>query len=219
MPTIPLGRGVLAMLVCLLVAVPITVMSAASPASAADACCQVSVTNMPGQFSAGGGQQSFTLHVVNRTDVNLRYLNITFLIQANGLVGDLVHLQRLRESGDSHSVGTFTQRDAGQSGTVSARDQVDLAKQTMQPGGAANIPYQLAFSKKVPGGPLSLSVQVEMRRSQSGASSAGPYQSTILAAGQPIQASPTPTPTPAASETSAPAASNAVPAGPSDQQS
>lgn len=214
MPTIPLGRGVLAMLLCLLVAIPITVMSAASPASAADGCCLVSITNMPGQFPVGGQQQPFTLHVVNRTDANLRYLNVTFLIQANGLVGDLVHLQRLRADGGPHSVGTFTQRGVHE-GAVTAHDQVDLGKQGLRPGGAANIPYQLAFSKKVPGGALSLSVQVEMRRDRSGVSSAGPYQSTILAAGQQIQASPTPTPTPTAVATPTP--SNAL-AGPTDQQ-
>ena len=160
--------------------------------------------------------------MVNQTQQTLRYLNVSFVLQANGLVGDLVHLQRQRVLGGPHSVGTFTQHGV-HSGVVTANDQIDFGTLALPPGGGVNIEYLLSFNKKMPGTGLALSVQVQPKRSDGGVSSAGPYQSVIVAAGQPIQTQPDPAPTPsptaAASDTPAAAGTTGVGAAPTDQSS
>ena len=89
------NRSILASLLGLLIAVPAVVLTVASPARAdGDHCCQVSIDSMPGQFPAGGEFTPFTLHVVNQIQDTIRDLNVSFVFQASGLVGDLVHLQR-----------------------------------------------------------------------------------------------------------------------------
>ncbi len=117
---------VLVTLLGVLIAAPAAVLTASSAAFAdGDRCCQVSVDNMPAQFQSGGDPQPFTLHVVNQTQQSLRNLNVSFVLQADGLVGDLVHLQRQRVLGGPHNVGTFTQHGV-HSGVVTANDQIDL---------------------------------------------------------------------------------------------
>jgi len=205
----------------LLIAVLAAVLTVASPAFAAgDRCCRVGIDDMPGQFYGGGNPGRFTLHVVNETQDTLRYLNVSFVLRANGLVGDLVHLQRQRVLGGFHNVGTFTQRGV-HDGVVTAHDQVDLGTPALPSGGGVNIQYQLSFNKKMPGATLRLSVQVQPRRSDGGVSSAGPYQSTIVAFGQPTQTQPAPTPTPSASASDTPiaAVSTGLGAAPTDQSS
>jgi hypothetical protein len=181
-----------------LVAVSAPVLAVASPAFAEGACCQVGIDNLPAQFPAGGAGTPFTVHVVNQSQDNLRYLRVSFLFQADGLVGDLVDLQRQRISGGPHDVGTFTQRGV-HSGAVTATELIDLGALALPPGGGGSVTYQLYFSHKMPSTPLTLSVQVQPRRNESAASSAGPYHTSILAAGQPIE-TPASTPTPAASD-------------------
>jgi hypothetical protein len=176
---------------------------------------------MPGQFPSGGEPTPFILHVANQTQETLRYLNVSFILQANGLVGDLVHLQRQRVLGGPHNVGTFTQHGV-HSGVVTADDQIDLATLALPPGGDMTIQYQLSFSRKMPSTGLTLAVQVQPKRSdKGGGSTAGPYQSTIVAAGQPIQITPNPTPTPTATTTDTPAASDpaGAAAAPTEQSS
>jgi hypothetical protein len=182
-------RSVLAVLFGLLIAVPATVFTVTSPAFAkADGCCQVSIDNLPTQFP-GGATTPFTVRMVNQSQERLRYLDVSFLLQADGLVGDLVHLQRLRTAADPHNVGTFTQRGV-HSGAVTAAEQIDLGAPALPPGGGVNLTYQLSFSKKLPSTALTLSMQVQPRRDGGGVSTAGPYQSSIVAAGQPIQTQP-----------------------------
>jgi len=172
--------------------VPATVLTVTLPAFAeSDRCCQVSIDNLPAQFPAGGDPTPLTVHVVNLSQENLRYLDVSFLLQADGLAGDLVHLQRLLMTGDPRNVGTFTQRGV-HSGAVTATDQIDFGVLTLPPGGGLNITYQLSFSKKLPSTALTLSMQVQPRQDGMGASSAGPYQTSIVAAGQPIQLAPSP---------------------------
>jgi hypothetical protein len=182
----------------------------------------VSIDSMPGQFQSGGTAQPFTLRVVNQTQQTLRYLNVSFVLQANGLVGDLVHLQRQRVLGGLHGVGTFTQHGV-HSGVVTANDQIDFGAQALPPDGGVNIEYRLSFSKKMPGTELTLSVQVQPKRIDGGISSAGPYQSAIVTAGQPTQTQPDPAPTPnpnaAASDTPAAAGTTGVGAASTDQPS
>jgi hypothetical protein len=60
---------------------------------------------------------------------------------------------------------------------------------------------------------------VQPKRSDGGASSAGPYQSTIVAFGQPTQIQPTPTPSATAGDTPTAADSTGVGAAPADQSS
>ena len=153
----------------------------------------MSIDNLPAQFPSGGDPTPFTVHVVNQSQETLRYLDVSFLLQADGLVGDLVDLRRQRVSGGPHDVGTFTQRGV-HGGAVTATEQIDLGVLAMPPGGGLNITYQLSFSKKVPSTALTLSMQVQPRRDDKGVSSAGPYQTSIVAAGQPIQTQPTPSP-------------------------
>ena len=196
------GRSVVTALFGLLIAVAATVLMVALPAFAeGDGCCRVSIDNVPAQFPAGGEPTPFTVHVVNQSQEILRYLGVSFLLQANGLVGDLVDLQRERMSGGPHDVGTFTQRGV-HSGAVTATDQIDFGELSLPPGGELTITYQLSFSKKLPSSALTLSVQVQPARGGNRVSSAGPYQSSIVAAGQPIQTQPasTPTPTPTVSD-------------------
>lgn len=223
MPRKPFNRSMATILLGLLIAVPAPVLAVASPAFAGgDRCCQVSIDNMPGQFHGGGDPEPFTLHVVNQTQETLRYLNVSFVLQANGLVGDLVHLQRQRVLGGPHSVGTFTLHGV-QNGVVTANDQIDFGMLALPPGDGVNIQYQLSFNKKMPSTGLTLSVQVQPKRSDGGVSSAGPYQSTIVAAGQSTrtQPDPTPTPTPSATASNMPTAADAtdVEAAPTDQSS
>jgi hypothetical protein len=182
-------RSVLAVLFGLLIAVPATVFTVKSPALAkAGGCCQVSIDNLPTQFP-GGATTPFTVHMVNQSQESLRYLDVSFLLRADGLVGDAVHLQRLRTAADPHNVGTFTQRGV-HSGAVTAAEQIDLGAPALPPGGGVNLTYQLSFSKKLPSTALTLSMQVQPRRDGGGVSTAGPYQSSIVAAGQPIQTQP-----------------------------
>jgi hypothetical protein len=210
-------RSMVATLLGLLVAAPAAVSAAvlaAAPSAFADGdgCCQVSIDEMPAQFAAGADAAPFTLHVVNQTQQTLRYLDVSFVLAANGLVGDLVHLQRQRVAGGSHGVGTFTQHGV-HSGVVTANDQIDFGMLALPPGGGVNIEYELSFNKKMPSAGLAISVQVQPKRSDGGVSSAGPYQSTIVAAGQPIQTQPDPasTPTPTAATTDdAPASADAT---------
>ncbi|MFE9694413.1 hypothetical protein [Micromonospora sp. NPDC005806] len=191
-----LNRSVLAVLFGLLIAVPATLLTVASPASAeSDGCCQVSIDNLPAQFPSGGDPTPFTVHVVNQSQEILRYLDVSFLLQADGLVGDLVDLQRQRISGGPHDVGTFTQRGV-HSGAVTATEQIDFGVLALPPGGGLNITYQLSFNKKLPSIALTLSMQVQPRRDGKGVSSAGPYHTSIVAAGQPIRTQPASTPTP-----------------------
>lgn len=190
-------RCVLATLLGLLITAPAAVFMA-SPASAAGGqCCQVSIDNMPRQFHAGGDFTPFTLHVVNQEQEPLRYLNVSLILAARGLVGDLVHLQRQRAVGGPHNVGTFTQHGV-HDGAVTANDQIDLEASALPPGGGINIEYQLSFSTKMPSAELALSVQVKPKHGNAGVSSAGPYPATIVASGQPIQTQPDPTPSPTA---------------------
>lgn len=212
-----------ATLLGLLIAVPAGLLTVASPAFAdGDRCCQVSIDDMPAQFDTGGDATPFTVHVVNQTQQTLRYLDVSFVLQANGLVGDLVHLQRQRVLGGPHGVGTFTQHGV-HSGVVTANDQIDFGMLALPPAGAINIEYQLSFNKKMPSGGLAVSILVQPRRSDGGISSAGPYQSTIVAPGQPIQTQPdpatTPTPTAATSDTAAAADETGVDAEPTEQSS
>jgi hypothetical protein len=221
MPRRSLNLSVVVALLGLLVAVPAAVFTATSAAFAAgDRCCRVSIHNMPGQFDGGGSPEPFTLHVVNQTQQTLGRLNVSYVLRASGLVGDLVHLQRQRVLGGPHSVGTFTQHGV-HSGVVTANDQIDFGTQALPPGGGVNIEYLLSFSKKMPSSGLTLSVQVQPKRSDGGVSSAGPYHSAIVAAGQPTQTQPDPAPTPsptaAASET--PASTGTTGAAPTDQPS
>jgi hypothetical protein len=223
MPRKSFTLGVIVTLLGLFIAVPAAVLTAASAAFAdGGRCCRVSIDNLPGQFYSGGNPQPFTLRVVNQTQQTLRRLNVSFVLQANGLVGDLVHLQRQRVIGGPHSVGTFTQHGV-HSGAVTANDQIDFGTLALPPGGGVNIQYLLSFNKKMPGTGLAVSVQVLPRRTDGGVSSAGPYQSMIVAAGQPAQTQPDPTPTPsptaAASETAAAAGTTGVGAAPTDQSS
>ncbi len=223
MPRKPSIRRMVTTILGLLIAVPAAVITVASPAFAdGDRCCQVSIGNLPGQFYGGGDPETFTLHVVNQTQQTLRYLNVSFILQANDLVGDLVHLQRQRFVGGLHNVGTFTQHGV-HSGVVTANDQIDFGTLALPPANGVNIQYQLSFSKKMPGTGLALSVQVQPRRSNGGVSSAGPYQSTIVAAGQPTQTQPDPAPTPAPtatpSDTPAAADTTGVGAAPTDHSS
>lgn len=213
-----------AALIGLLFAVSAAALSLASPPAFADGdqCCQVSIDDMPGQFHSGDNPQPFTLHVVNQTRETLRYLNVSFVLQANGLVGDLVHLQRQRVPRGQHNVGTFTQHGV-HSGIVTATDQIDFGALALPPGGGVNIQYQLSFSKKLSGTGLTLSIQVQPKHSDGGVSMAGPYQSTIVAAGQSTQTQPdpVPTPTPTATISDTPSATDAtgVGAAPTDQAS
>jgi hypothetical protein len=210
-----------ATLLGLLLAVLAAVLTVASPAFAdGDRCCRVGIGDMPAQFYGGGDPGPFTVHVVNQTQDTLRYLNVSFVLQANGLVGDLVHLQRQRFLGGLHNVGTFTQRGV-HDGVVRANDQIDLGTLALPSGGGVNIRYQLSFNKKMPSAALSLSVQVQPKRSDGGVSSAGPYHSTIVAFGQPTQTQPAPTPTPSATASDTPTAadSTGVGAAPTDQSS
>ncbi|GAA4257377.1 hypothetical protein [Dactylosporangium darangshiense] len=193
------GRSVVAalfgLLVAVLIAAPAAVVTVASPAFAAgQGCCDVGIDDLPTQFAAGGGPAPFTVRLVNQSQETLRYVDVSFVLQANGLVGDLVDLQRQRMSGGPHDVGTFTQRGV-RSGAVTATEQVDLGALALPPGGGASITYGLSFSRKLPSTALTLSVQVQPRRDPKGVSSAGPYQSAIVAAGQPIQTQPAATPT------------------------
>jgi hypothetical protein len=184
------NRSVVAVMFGLLIAVPAMVTS---PASAAiNGCCQVSIDNLPAQFSAGGDPTPFTVRLTNQSRETLRYLDVSFLLKADGLVGSLVDLQRERVTGGPRDVGTSTQRGV-RSGAVTAAEQIDLGALALPPGGELNVTYQLAFSKKTPGAALMISMQVKPRRDATGVSSAGPYQSSIVAAGQPLQ-SPTPSP-------------------------
>ncbi len=224
MPHKSFSLRVVVTLLGLLIAVPAATLTMTSSAFAdGDGCCRVSIDNIPGQFPSGGTAQPFTVRVVNQTQQTVRYLNVSFVLQANGLVGDLVHLQRQRVLGGLHGVGTFTQRGV-HSGVVTAKDQIDFgAQQALPPGGGVNIEYQLAFSKKMPSAGLALSVQVQPRRSDGGISSAGPYRSAIVAAGQPIQTQPDPAPTAspnaAPSDTPAAAGTTGVGATSADQPS
>ncbi|MFF0372636.1 hypothetical protein [Micromonospora sp. NPDC005087] len=145
------------------------------------------------------------MHLVNQSQEILRYVDVSFLLQADGLVGDLVDLQRQRTPGGRHDVGTFTQRGV-HSGAVTATEQIDFGLLALPPGGGLNITYQLSFTKKLPSTALTLSMQVQPRRDRRGVSSAGPYQSSIVAAGQPTQTQPasTPTSSPTVSDSLAP---------------
>jgi hypothetical protein len=215
MPSRSVTRGMRAALSGLIFALAATVaaLPAASPVFAAgDPCCLVSIDNLPGQFPAGGSSQPFTLRVVNQTRDPLRSLTVSFVLEADGLVGDLVHLQRLRAAGGPHNVGTFTERGV-HSGAVTASEQIDLATLAPPPGGGLNLQYQLLFNRKLPGGRLELSVRVESKRGHGSAGSAGPYLSTIVAAGQPT-AQPDPAPTATAPDSPAPSAATGIPAGP-----
>jgi hypothetical protein len=98
-------------------------------------------------------------------------------------------------TGDPHNVGTFTQRGV-HSGAVTATEQIDFGVLALPPGGGLNIIYQLSFSKKLRSTALTLSMQVQPTRDGRGVSSAGPYQTSIVAAGQPIQTQPASTPSP-----------------------
>lgn len=221
MPRRSLNLSVVVTLLGLLIAVPAAVFTTTSAAFAdGDRCCQVSIHNMPGQFHDGGSPEPFTLHVVNQTQQTLGHLNVSFVLRASGLVGDLVHLQRQRVLGGPHSVGTFTQHGV-HSGVVTANDQIDFGTQALPPGGGVNIEYLLSFSKKMPSSGLTLSVQVQPKRSDGGVSSAGPYQSAIVAAGQPTQTQPdpAPTPSPTAAASDTPAATGTTGAAPTDQSS
>jgi hypothetical protein len=60
---------------------------------------------------------------------------------------------------------------------------------------------------------------VKPKRSDGGVSSAGPYQSVIVAAGQPTQTAPTPSPTATASDPPAAGGTPGVEAAPTDQSS
>ena len=223
MPRRSLNLSVVVTLLGLLIAVPAAVFTATSAAFAdGDRCCQVSIHNMPGQFHGGGSPEPFTLHVVNQTQQTLGRLNVSFVLRANGLVGDLVHLQRQRVLGGPHSVGTFTQHGV-HSGVVTANDQIDFGTQALPPGGGVNLEYRLSFSAKMLSSGLTLSVEVQPKRSDGGVSSAGPYQSAIVAAGQPTQTQPDPAPTPSptatASDTSAATGTFGLGAAPTDQSS
>jgi hypothetical protein len=81
------------------------------------------------------------------------------------------------------------------SGVVTANDQIDFGLLALPSGGGVNVQYQLWFSKKMQPAGLTLWVQVQPRRSDGGVSSAGPYQSTIVAGGLPAQIQPDPAPT------------------------
>jgi hypothetical protein len=189
------SRSVVTALFGPLIAMPATVLTLASPAFAeGDGCCQVSIDDLPAQFPGGGDPTPFTVHVINQSQEILHYLDVSFLLLADGLVGDLVHLQRQRTTGGPHDVGTFTQHGV-HSGAVTATEQIDFGVLALPPGGALNITYQLSFSKKLPSTALTLSMQVQPRQDRRGVSSAGPYQSSIVAAGQPTQTQPASTPT------------------------
>jgi hypothetical protein len=206
-----LGRSVVAALFGILITVPTAALTAAPPAFAeVVGCCQVSIDDMPAQFPVGGGPTPFTVHVVNQSPESLRYLDVSFLLQADGLVGDLVHLQRQRTTGGPHNVGTFTQRGV-HSGAVTASEQIDLGELALPPGSGFDITYQLSFSKKLPSTALTLSMHVRPRRDDQGISSAGPYQSSIVAAGQ--AALTQPTPSPAVSDSPAPTGGDTTAAG------
>ncbi|MFC5001599.1 hypothetical protein ACFPIJ_27655 [Dactylosporangium cerinum] len=179
----------------MLIVVPATVLAVASSAFAeGERCCQVSIDDLPAQFPGGGDPTPFTVHLVNQSQEVLRYVDVSFLIQAEGLVGDLVDLQRQRTPGGPRDVGTFTQRGA-HSGAVTATEQIDFGALALQPGGELNITYQLSFSKKLPSAALTLSMQVQPRRDRRGVTSAGPYRSSIVAAGQQTPTQPASTPT------------------------
>jgi hypothetical protein len=189
------SRSVVTALFGPLIAVAAMVLMVASPGFAeGDGCCRVSIDNVPAQFPTGGEPTLFTVHVVNQSQEVLRYLDVSFLLQADGLVGDLVDLQRERIPGGPRDVGTFTQHGV-HSGAVTATDLIDFGELAMPPGGGGNITYQLSFSTKVPSTTLALSVQVQPNRGANGVGSAGPYQSSIVAAGQPIQTQPASSPT------------------------
>ena len=115
----------------------------------------------------GGAPTPFAVHVVNKSQESLRYVDVSFLLQADGLVGDLVHLQRLRVAADPHNVGTFTQRGV-HSGAVTAAEQIDLGGLALPPGSGLNLTYQLSFSKKLPSTALTLSMQVQPRQGRRG---------------------------------------------------
>ncbi|MET7397527.1 hypothetical protein ABZS66_28975 [Dactylosporangium sp. NPDC005572] len=194
----------------LMIAVPATVLTMASPAFAEGGCCQVSIDDLPAQFPAGGDPVPFTVHVVNQSQETLRYLDVSFLLQADGLVGDLVDLRRQRTPDKPRDVGTFTQRGV-RSGAVTATEQIDFGALALPPGDGLDVTYQLSFSKKLPSTALTLSVQVRPRKDNTGVSAAGPYRSSIVPPGQqpPTQAGSTPTPSPAGSDPSAPAGGTA----------
>jgi hypothetical protein len=203
MPRKTLSRGASALL-----ATFVAVLAVAAPAAPAFAddhgCCQVSVDRLPAQFVAGGDPQSFTLHVTNAAADTLRVIDVSFTLVAGGLVGDLVDLERQIAPSGPHDVGTFTQHGV-HDGAVTAGDEINLGALAVPPGGGVDIQYELTFRKKVPSSALTLSVQVQPKHGGDGGggdravSSAGPYQSQIVAAGQ---AAPTPSDTPTATDTS-----------------
>ena len=195
------NRSMVATLLGLLIAVPAAVLTMATPASADNAqCCQAAITNMPGQFQAGGDPKPFTLRIVNRMNDSLRYVNATFTLQANGLSANQVHLQRQRVLGGPRSIGARNQH-----GQITANDSIDLGALALPPGGSVSIQYKLSFGQKAPGSRLSISVRVQPRRSDASSVNAGPYASTILAYGVATKPTPThaatPSPTPSLSDT------------------
>jgi hypothetical protein len=188
------ARGVVAALFGLLITLPATAPAPASAASYAAACCKVSIDSLPEQFSAGAEPAPFAVQLTNQTREPLRYLDVTFSLKAEGLVGDLVDMQRQRPTGGPRDVRTSTQRGV-RSGAVTATETVDFGTQALPPGGSLTVTYLLAFSKKAQGAALSLSIQVKPRRGDDGVGSAGPYRSEILAVGQPLPTPSEPSPT------------------------
>lgn len=199
------NRSMVATLLGLLIAVPAAVLTIATPASADNPqCCQAAIANMPGQFQAGDDPKPFTLRIVNRMNDNLRYVNATFTLQANGLSANQVHLQRQRVAGGARSIGAHSHN-----GQITANDQIDLGALALPPGGSVSIQYKLSFGQKAPASAMSISVRVQPRRGDGVSVNAGPYSSRILAFGAPAPThASTPAPKPSATVSDTPASAD-----------
>jgi hypothetical protein len=168
----------------------------ATAAQADDPCCSMSMSGLPGTFTAGADPLLFngTINVTAAGPLqSLRTITARFGIQAPDLSGSQVHFSwRLQSSnGNWHSPG-FSRRNGLLQTTF-------YPYQNFQNAGQVNIVMRLSFGDKVKSQHLQIGMDLLGSARKSDAkvlAHTGPFASSVVAKGGAIQPPPTANPTP-----------------------
>ena len=197
MPRRAILRTILATMIGLAIWVP------ASAATAADPCCQVTVSGMPSQFRAGADPQFFntTMSYNGSNGIRVRSVTATFTFAGQDLSSGQVQLARMRDgrwrsisvgrhNGKLSGIDTFAIDGGGASnGSITSQYRIAFGSHVH----AQSVGMLLTMSGRLDNGHHTATQQLAQ---------AGPFTMTVTAGA----VTPTPTPTKAQAPTPTPTA-------------
>ena len=199
MPRRAMIRTILATMIGLAIWLP------ATAASAADPCCQVSVSGLPSQFTAGAAAQSFgtSLSYSVNNGQRVQSISAVFTFSGNNITGSQIQLARLRD-GRWHSIGV-----GRHNGVLTATDNFSFSGHDQGGSGSITSQYRLAFSSRVQSQGIQMRLTLAGRvndghhSNEQQLAQTGPYALNVAGANAapaptkaPVVTTPTPTPTP-----------------------